>query len=126
MPTYEYACAACGHEWEQTQRITEAPIETCPACAEPMAHRLISRGTNFILKGSGWYSDLYGSPKPAPSKPDATKDATKSEPDSTEKKTDKPDVGGATSTGAAEKPAAKPTTTDTPGSKSSAPAASSP
>jgi hypothetical protein len=38
-------------------------VELCPACARTEAHRLISRGTNFILKGGGWYSDLYASPK---------------------------------------------------------------
>jgi putative FmdB family regulatory protein len=65
MPTYEYACGACGHQWEAVQRITEAPLEQCPACAQNAAHRLISRGTNFILKGGGWYSDLYASPKEA-------------------------------------------------------------
>jgi putative FmdB family regulatory protein len=66
MPTYEYACGACGHQWEAVQRITENPLEECPACAQHAAHRLISRGTNFILKGGGWYSDLYASPKEAP------------------------------------------------------------
>ena len=55
MPTYEYACSACGNEWEQTQRITEPPVEVCPKCAKSSAHRLISAGTNFILKGGGWY-----------------------------------------------------------------------
>jgi putative FmdB family regulatory protein len=64
MPTYEYACSACGHQWEQVQRIVEAPIEVCPKCATKAAHRLISGGTNFILKGGGWYSDLYSSSKP--------------------------------------------------------------
>jgi putative FmdB family regulatory protein len=63
MPTYEYACGACGHQWEQVQRIVEAPIEVCPKCAQSSAHRLISGGTNFILKGGGWYSDLYSSSK---------------------------------------------------------------
>jgi len=63
MPTYEYACSACGNQWEQTQRITEPPVELCPKCAKATAHRLISAGTNFILKGGGWYSDLYASPK---------------------------------------------------------------
>jgi putative FmdB family regulatory protein len=63
MPTYEYACGACGHQWEQVQRIVEAPIEVCPKCAQSAAHRLISGGTNFILKGGGWYSDLYSSSK---------------------------------------------------------------
>jgi putative FmdB family regulatory protein len=71
MPTYEYGCTACGHEWEETQRITEAPRELCPKCAERKAHRLISGGTNFILKGGGWYSDLYASQKPASKKPDS-------------------------------------------------------
>src|SRR5579864_2858364 len=64
MPTYEYGCESCGHQWEQVQRITEAPIEVCPACAQSTAHRLISVGTGFILKGGGWYSDLYSSPSP--------------------------------------------------------------
>ena len=63
MPTYEYACSACGNQWEQIQRITEAPIDLCPKCAQSSAYRLISGGTNFILKGGGWYSDLYSSPK---------------------------------------------------------------
>jgi putative FmdB family regulatory protein len=89
MPTYEYGCTACGHEWEETQRITEAAKEVCPKCAERKAHRLISGGTNFILKGGGWYSDLYASQKPASKKPDAngtsasdsgTKTETKTEP----------------------------------------------
>ena len=44
------------------------------------AQRLISGGTNFILKGGGWYSDLYSSHKasaaePSPSKPAATTEA---------------------------------------------------
>lgn len=73
MPTYEYACGACGHQWEAVQRITEPPLEQCPVCARSEAHRLISRGTNFILKGGGWYSDLYASPKePAKDKVEAT------------------------------------------------------
>src|SRR3984957_3643156 len=74
MPTYEYACGACGHQWEQVQRIVEAPIEVCPKCAQSSAHRLISGGTNFILKGGGWYSDLYSSSKAAakPSESSAT------------------------------------------------------
>jgi putative FmdB family regulatory protein len=63
MPTYEYGCTICGNEWEQVQRITEAPVDVCPKCGKAGAHRLISAGTNFILKGGGWYSDLYSSSK---------------------------------------------------------------
>ena len=63
MPTYEYACRACGHEFEREQRISEDPIKKCPSCGKPEVRRLISR-TSFVLKGGGWYSDLYSS-KPA-------------------------------------------------------------
>ena len=71
MPTYEYGCSACGQEWEEVQRITEPPTEVCPKCSKPTAHRLISAGTNFILKGGGWYSDLYSSAKSGANKPAA-------------------------------------------------------
>lgn len=60
MPIYEYACAACGHEFEEWQKITAEPVRICPKCQEPKVERLISR-TAFQLKGGGWYSDLYSS-----------------------------------------------------------------
>ena len=63
MPTYEYACTACANEWEEIQKISEDPLDTCPKCGQKTAKRQISGG-NFILKGGGWYSDLYSSPKP--------------------------------------------------------------
>ena len=59
--TYEYLCAACGHRWEAQQSISEAPIKECPQCHALEAKRQISRGGGFILKGGGWYSDLYSS-----------------------------------------------------------------
>lgn len=60
MPTYEYACQACGHELEISQRITESALKTCPECGKDQLERLISGG-GFILKGGGWYKDGYGS-----------------------------------------------------------------
>ena len=61
MPTYEYACTSCGYEWEAEQSIKESPLTDCPKCNNATARRQISRGTGFILKGGGWYSDLYAS-----------------------------------------------------------------
>lgn len=61
MPTYEYACRKCGHEWEATQSIKDDPLEVCPKCGRSAAERQISAGTNFILKGGGWFADLYSS-----------------------------------------------------------------
>ena len=60
MPVYEYACSKCGHEFEASQRITDEPIKTCPVCRARKVKRLISQ-TSFVLKGGGWYSDLYSS-----------------------------------------------------------------
>jgi len=63
MPTYEYLCKACGHEFEREQRITDGPVKTCPACKKRRVERLISQ-TSFVLKGGGWYPDLYHRGKP--------------------------------------------------------------
>ncbi len=60
MPTYEYECAKCEAEFEVDQRITDDPIKTCPKCRSRRVKRLISK-TSFVLKGGGWYSDLYSS-----------------------------------------------------------------
>jgi putative FmdB family regulatory protein len=60
MPIYEYACGKCESEFEVEQRITDDPIKSCPRCKSRQIKRLISR-TSFVLKGGGWYSDLYSS-----------------------------------------------------------------
>jgi putative FmdB family regulatory protein len=62
MPVYEYQCAACSHQFEEWQKITEAAIKKCPKCGKDEVERLISQ-TAFMLKGGGWYKDLYSSSK---------------------------------------------------------------
>ncbi|RYZ06612.1 MAG: zinc ribbon domain-containing protein [Myxococcales bacterium] len=59
--TYEYACTACGNAWEAEQSISAAPLTECPKCHEATAKRQVSGGAGFILKGGGWYADLYSS-----------------------------------------------------------------
>ena len=61
MPTYDYSCDNCGHEFEREQRITEDPVKKCPKCGKLKARRMIGGG-GFILKGGGWESDLYSGP----------------------------------------------------------------
>ncbi|MAQ17632.1 MAG: transcriptional regulator [Sandaracinus sp.] len=61
MPTYEYQCDACNKGFVREQRITEKPVKKCPHCGKMKARRMISGG-DFILKGGGWYSDLYSGP----------------------------------------------------------------
>ena len=81
MPTYDYSCDNCGHEFEREQRITEDPIKKCPECGKLKARRMIAGG-NFILKGGGWESDLYSGPSnraaSAPKKSDDSSSSTSS------------------------------------------------
>ncbi len=59
MPTYEYACQACAHTFEQFQSITATPLRKCPACGKPRLQRLIGAGGGLIFKGSGFYLTDY-------------------------------------------------------------------
>ena len=64
MPIYEYVCKSCGHEFEEMQRFSDAPLEQCPSCKEESSlQRKVSKSA-FHLKGGGWYKDGYGSSKP--------------------------------------------------------------
>jgi putative FmdB family regulatory protein len=63
MPIYEYECSACGHQFEEWQKMSDSPVRTCPKCKKKKVERLISQ-TAFQLKGGGWYADLYSSSKP--------------------------------------------------------------
>jgi len=78
MPIYEYRCGKCGHEFEREQRIVDDPIKKCPACRSLKAKRLISK-TSFVLKGGGWYNDLYSSAKPGGGSDDPSSSDAKGE-----------------------------------------------
>ena len=98
MPTYEYACQACGHKFEEFQSITAKPIVVCPKCKKRRVKRLISAGAGFIFKGSGFYTTDYRS--------DAYKSSAKADDGKAAAKTESaaaPAAGGA----AESKPAAK-------------------
>ncbi|AQR64235.1 FmdB family transcriptional regulator [Aquaspirillum sp. LM1] len=65
MPIYEYRCEDCGQVKEHLQKLSDAPIAACPACASTSYTKLLSAG-GFQLKGSGWYAtDFKNAPKPA-------------------------------------------------------------
>jgi putative FmdB family regulatory protein len=61
MPTYDYACESCGHEFEEFQPITAKPLKKCPACGRSKLQRLIGTGGGVIFKGSGFYQTDYRS-----------------------------------------------------------------
>jgi putative FmdB family regulatory protein len=61
MPTYDYLCQQCGHEFELFQSITASPSRKCPECGKHGLKRLIGRGAGIIFKGSGFYETDYRS-----------------------------------------------------------------
>lgn len=61
MPTYDYACRACGHALEIFHSMTEAPKKKCPKCGKSKLERQIGGGAGVIFKGSGFYSTDYRS-----------------------------------------------------------------
>src|SRR5262245_50761222 len=82
MPVYEYLCAKCEREFEVEQRITDDPIRTCPHCRSRKVRRLISQ-TSFVLKGKGWYSDLYSSSSASKPEPAAKEGSSEAKPSET-------------------------------------------
>ena len=110
MPTYEYVCEKCGHEFEAVRSISAKPLRICPKefCARKIwgrgrVNKQISAGAGLLFKGSGFYITDYRSEK---YKEAAKRDSAATKPSAGESK-----AGGDTkpASGASEtKPAAKP------------------
>ena len=90
MPTYEYACQKCGHEFEQFQSMRDETLKKCPKCKKAGLKRLVGGGAGLIFKGTGFYITDYknkrggkseggGESKPTESKPAETKAASTSD-----------------------------------------------
>ncbi len=61
MPTYDYQCGACQHEFEHFQSISSAVLRKCPECGALKLKRLIGAGAAVVFKGSGFYQTDYRS-----------------------------------------------------------------
>ena len=68
MPTYEYACPKCGHEFEQFQSMLDEPLKKCPKCKKTGVKRLVGGGAGLIFKGTGSYITDYKTKKGTPHK----------------------------------------------------------
>jgi putative FmdB family regulatory protein len=80
MPTYEYRCNACKHEFEEFQSITAPHIKKCPSCGKLKLERLIGIGSAVMFKGGGFYETDYRS--------ESYKQAAKADADAAKPKTD--------------------------------------
>ncbi len=59
MPTYDYVCEACGHEFEHFQSMSDPRLEKCPKCGKKKLVRKVGAGGGVIFKGSGFYETDY-------------------------------------------------------------------
>lgn len=78
MPTYDYVCKQCGHEFELFQQMSDAVKRKCPECGQNKLERLIGTGAGVLFKGSGFYETDYRS--------DSYKKAAEAETKSTNEK----------------------------------------
>ncbi|MCH8046921.1 MAG: zinc ribbon domain-containing protein [Planctomycetes bacterium] len=89
MPTYDYECDACGHEFELFQSIKDSVKRKCPECGRLKLRRLFGIGAAVMFKGSGFYETDYRSDsykKAAAADKKAAKEATESKSKSGDKK----------------------------------------
>jgi putative FmdB family regulatory protein len=61
MPTYEYQCDACDHNFDEFQSFSEEPLKKCPKCGKKKLRRLFGGGAAVLFKGSGFYETDYRS-----------------------------------------------------------------
>ncbi len=61
MPTYEYECKSCCHEFEAFQNMSADRLEQCPECTKNTLFRKIGTGAGIIFKGTGFYETDYRS-----------------------------------------------------------------
>lgn len=86
MPTYDYVCTNCSHEFEEFQKMSDPLLEVCPECNGKLK-RKIGGGAGLLFKGSGFYITDYKNKRPSS---DATSKNDKPKKPDEKKKTDTP------------------------------------
>lgn len=98
MPTYEYQCDACSHNFDEFQSMSDEPLKKCPKCGKKKLRRLFGSGAAIIFKGSGFYQTDYRSES-------YKKSAEADKPGTTSSSTDKSSTNGTANGTANSKPA---------------------
>jgi len=89
MPTYEYRCDQCGHQFDELQSFKDEPLKVCPKCHQESLRRLFGTGAAILFKGSGFYETDYrseGYKKAAKAEQEGTKGGSSGESKSAESK----------------------------------------
>jgi|SRR6516162_697225 putative FmdB family regulatory protein len=94
MPTYEYQCDACEHNFDEFQSINDKPLKKCPKCGKAKLRRVFGAGAAILFKGSGFYQTDYRS--------ESYKAAAKAEQESPKPSGDKTSTNGTSDTAAKE------------------------
>lgn len=115
MPTYDYVCDACRHEFEEFQYMSEDALTKCPKCGKKKLRRLIGTGAAIIFKGSGFYQTDYRSDSYKSAAKSDTAPAPAADKGASEGGAGKTDTGGSTGGGTkgAKKGAGKSSKSDT-------------
>lgn len=106
MPTYDYICDSCRHEFEAFESIKANPQTVCPVCGAESLRRKIGPGAAILFKGSGFYqtdyrSDSYKKAAAADKPGDTAKSSSDSAPAATapaKAESPKPSSNGTAST----------------------------
>ena len=88
MPTYQYACTACDHRFEEVQKFTDPSLTECPECSGRL--RKLYGSVGVVFKGSGFYrtdsrATSSAAEKGSGDKGSGEKSGTESKPASTDK-----------------------------------------
>lgn len=104
MPTYDYICDGCKHEFEAFESIMADSQTLCPQCHETKLRRKISGGAAILFKGSGFYQTDYRSESyktaakadkpPEAAKPSGDSSSSSSAPSAKSESSSKPAAGG--------------------------------
>jgi putative FmdB family regulatory protein len=82
VPTYQYACTACGHQLEAVQSFSDDPLTQCPSCEGRL--RKVFASVGVVFKGSGFYrtdsrADAKKDSKPSTESKSESKSESKTE-----------------------------------------------
>ncbi len=103
MPTYDYVCEKCGHEFEFFQSMNDEKLKDCPQeDCDGAVKRLLGTGAGIIFKGGGFYETDYrsesyksGAKKESEaSKPKESKESKSGDSSGSSPKTDTAPSGG--------------------------------